>query len=463
MKRRTDHYASYKDPSAKVFYYEDDQDYIFRELHPSYLQHYRHLKSSGLAYELIKKNLLISFEEINDNNSETIVLKAKKIQFVSYPYEWTFNQWKDAALITLKIQYQALKFGMVLKDATPFNIVFDGAKPIFIDISSFEIFIAGKPWQSYKQFSENFYMPMLLIKYIGSVGNEIYLNNINGIDLEKGLSLLPAKAHLNFNTLFYLTLPDKIRRRSKGFQKPNKKISDRFTQKKSMQFAEQLFYDINKIKQAKKITKWNSYYDANKIDATYLEEKERIVKEWFSKVYSEKTLIDFGCNTGYFSKLLSPYLKTIIAFDEDINCVDELYLDCREKKVNNISSFTANISQPTPAIGFNNSERVSLLDRLKADAGLALALIHHIVFTNNINFKMIAGVFAKACNELVIEFIPKEDEKVRLLLSNREDIFDWYNFENFVIAFENKFTLVKTHRFTNDRLLVHFTTKNNEQ
>ena len=460
MKRRTDHYASYKDPSAKVFYYEDDEDNIFRELHNSYLPHYEHLNSSGLATELIKKKWLIDFEELKDNNSETI-LKAKKIPFVSYPYEWTFSQWKDAAVLTLKIQFQALKFGMILKDASPFNIIFDGAKPFFIDISSFEIFEEGKPWQAYKQFCECFYMPLLLIKYFGETGNEIFLNNINGISLSKGLSLLPAKAHFNLNTLFYLALPDKIRKQIKNSPNENK-ISKSFTLKKSILFAEQLFSNINKIKQAKKVTKWNSYYDEDKIDANYLEEKEEILKEWFSS-YSQKTLIDFGCNTGKFSTLLSPQVKTIFAFDEDINCVDQLYTHCHEEKINNIFSFFANISQPTPAVGFNNMERQSLLTRLKADTGLALALIHHLVFNNNLNFQMIAEMFAATCNELVIEFIPKEDEKVRLLLSTRQDIFDWYNFENFVIAFETKFTLVKKHRFTNNRTLIQFIKHRNEQ
>lgn len=461
MKRRTDHYASYKDPSAKVFYYEDEDDHIYRELHPFYLPHYHHLNTSGLAAELIKKNWLAAFEEITNHNSVTI-LKAKKIPFVSYPYEWTFSQWKDAALLTLKIQFQALKFGMILKDASPFNIVFDGARPIFIDISSFEIFEEGKPWQAYKQFCECFYMPLLLTKYFGEVGNEIFLNNINGISLSKGLSLLPAKAHFNLSTLFYLALPNKIRKQVKNSDNSENKVSANFTLKKSMQFAEQLFSNINKIKQAKKITKWNAYYDEDKIDANYLQEKEEILKEWLSD-YSQKTFIDFGCNTGKFSTILSPLTKTIFAFDEDINCVDQLYIHCRENKINNIFSFSANISHPTPAVGFNNMERQSLLTRLKADTGLALALIHHLVFSNTLNFTMIAEMFAATCNELVIEFIPKEDEKVRLLLSARQDIFDWYNFENFVIAFETKFMLVKIHRFVNDRMLIHFIKGKNEQ
>lgn len=462
MKRRTDHYASYKDPSAKVFWYEDEEKYIFRELAPSYLQHYQHFKSMGLAAELIKKNWLITFEEVEQQVSKNIILKARKISFVSYPYEWTFNQWKNAALLTLKIQNQALKFGMTLKDASPFNIVFEGTKPVFIDISSFEIFKEGEPWQAYKQFSENFYMPLLLVKYFGNTGNDIYLNNCNGISLSKGLLLLPATAHFNFNTLFYLTLPDKIRQRLKAPGKPLKNTGI-FTKKRSMQFAEQLFSTIEKVKPVKKITQWNTYYDTGKIDAGYLEEKQIIIKEWFANNYTEKTLIDFGCNTGNFSKLLSPYLNKIIAFDEDINCVDDLYNFCHKQKVNNIFPFCANITHPTPAVGFNNLERTALKERLKGDTGIALAIIHHLVFNNNLNFEMIAGMFASACNELVIEFVPKEDAKVQLLLANREDIFDWYTPENFISEFEKKFILFKTHRLTNDRLLVHFIPKINEQ
>lgn len=459
MKRRTNHYASFKDPAAKVFYVEDEKDNIYRELRPCYLSHYHHFRSSGLADELTKKNWLIPFEEVIDANGATI-LKTRKIEFVSYPYEWTFNQWKDAALLTLKIQYQALKYGMILKDATPFNVVFDGNKPFCIDISSFEIFKAGQPWQAFKQFSENFYLPILLVKYFDAIGNEIYLNNMNGIPLRKGLSLLPTKAYFNFNTLLFLALPGKIRNQLKGNH--SKKSSKSFTLKRSMQFAEQLFSNINKLTQSKLHTKWNDYYNKN-IDAGYLHEKEQLIKTWLGTQYKDKTLLDFGCNTGNFSKLLAADVQNIIAFDEDMRSVDELYLHCKEEKINNIFCFTANLSQPTPALGWNNMERPALKERLRGDLGLALALIHHLAISNHIQFNMMADLFAGTCNELVIEFVPKEDAKVQLLLSDREDIFDWYNRDNFMDAFKTRFILIKEHRFSNNRILVHFTLRKDEQ
>jgi len=39
--------------------------------------------------------------------------------------------------------------------------------------------------------------------------------------------------------------------------------------------------------------------------------------------------------------------------------------------------------------------------------------------------------YSKLSRYLIIEFVPKEDSKVKYLLSTREDIFDKYNIENF--------------------------------
>lgn len=459
MKRRIDHYASFKDPAAKVFNVVDDETSIYRQLNPEYLTHYNHFKSSGLSQELIKKNYLVPFEEM-EGKEGNVILKARKVPFVAFPYEWTFNQWKDAALLTLKIQFQALSFGMTLKDATPFNVVFDGSRPLFIDISSFEIYKEGQPWLAFKQFCENFYLPILLLKYFDGAGNDIYQNNSNGISLSKGLSLLPAKAFLNFNTLFFLALPGNIRQRLDG--KSSSKSSGKFTIKTSLDFTNQLFDNINKLKQAKQQTKWNDYYD-NNIDHTYLAEKERLVKEWIGDSYANKTLVDFGCNTGNFSKLAAPFVQSVIAFDEDMRSAEELYGYSKAHKIGNLFSFTANLSQPTPATGWCNMERPALKDRLRGDIGLVLALIHHLAISNHIPFTMMADFFASTCKELFIEFVPKEDAKVQLLLANRQDIFDWYNLENFKASFKVKFSLQKEYCFSNNRVLFHFIIRENEQ
>lgn len=454
MKKRIDHYASYKDPAAKVFFSEDETGFVFRELAISYLPHYNHFISSGLSTVLLQKNYIVSFETISNN--DTIILKAKKIEFVSFPYEWSFNQWKDAALLTLKIHYQALKCGMVLKDATPFNIVFDGSKPLLVDLSSFEVYEEGKPWQAFKQFCENFYMPLLLAKYFDATANDIYLSNTAGIQISKGLHLLPAKVLLNINTLLYLALPNRVRNSKNAYL--DKKETKKISLKSNIQLAEGLFETIHKINQKKLSTRWNQYY-VRDVDTKYYEEKETVIKEWLSISYHDKVIIDFGCNTGQFSILLSPLVKRIIAFDEDIRSVDALYLHCRQNRVDNIYCFRGNISEPAPSLGWSNLERPSLNERLKADVGLALALIHHLAITHYISFEKMAAFFSDKCNEVVIEFVPKEDEKIKLLLNNRTDIFQWYTLDNFIAAFSEFFNENIRHQFSNQRILFHFTKK----
>ena len=458
MKKRINHTASFKDPAARVFYLEGDEGYFYRELSPSYLSHYHQFKSSGLAALLIEKNWLLPFEELIGNN-EPLVLKTRRINFISYPYEWTFNQWKDAALLTLKIQHQALKHGMILKDATPFNIVFDGSKPLFVDISSFEIYTEGRPWQAFKQFCENFYIPLLLLKYFDATGNEIYLNNINGITVNKGLSLLPSKAYFNFNNIFFLAMPGRIRAQLKS--KPHQYFSKSITIKNLVQFTEQLFNSIHKLRQTKMQTKWNDYYDKN-IDAAYLQEKDAVIKKWIDTNYENKILIDFGCNTGHFSKLAAPFVQTVIAFDADMRSAGELYIHCKEQKINNIFSFAASLVNPTPAMGWNNEERLSLKERMRGDIGLALALVHHLAVGNHIQFDMMADFFAATCNELIIEFVPLNDDKVQLIMNGREAIFEWYNRDNFIWSFSRKFSLIKEHTFSNKRQLFHFASKKDE-
>lgn len=436
-----------------MFLYQDEPGFVFRELAKEYLPHYNHFISSGLATALQQKNYIISFEELKQ--AEAVILKARKIDFVSYPYEWSFNQWKDAALLTLKIQYQALKFGMILKDATPFNIVFDGHKPLMVDLSSFEMYEEGKPWLAFKQFCENFYLPFLLAKYFDATANEIYLNNTAGININKGLSLLPSKAFLNINTLLYLVLPEKIRKRGDQQANGSKK---KITLASNLQIANDLFNVINKINQQPKKTKWNLYYEKD-VASSYFEEKEQLVKEWFLNNYHHKSVIDFGCNTGNFSIAIAPLVKQVIAFDEDIRSVDALYLHCKSNKIANISCLCGSISAPTPALGWNNQERASLKERLKADAGLALALVHHLTITNYISFEKMADFFADCCSELIIEFVPKTDDKVKLLLLHRKDIFQWYTLENFIGAFSKIFIEQKRHQFANNRILFHFIKK----
>jgi ribosomal protein L11 methylase PrmA len=143
---------------------------------------------------------------------------------------------------------------------------------------------------------------------------------------------------------------------------------------------------------------------------------------------------DLGANTGVFSRVASASGARVIAFDQDPYCVEANYLQSKQGGLD-ILPLVLNLSNPTPAIGWENQERRSLLQRAGADTVLALALIHHLAISNNVPLPKLANFFAGICRWLIIEFVPKEDPKVQLLLANREDIFSAYTLD----AFEHEF------------------------
>jgi len=156
--------ASFRDPSGFLF---SRQGVLYRQVNQIYAEHCDRLMSSDLYARLIKAGLLIPHEEVNVEPEEPSlaykVIKPEPVRFISYPYEWSFSQLKDAALATLAIQMRALESGMVLKDASAYNIQFHHGKPMLIDTLSFEIYHEGDPWVAYRQFCQHFLAPLSLM------------------------------------------------------------------------------------------------------------------------------------------------------------------------------------------------------------------------------------------------------------------------------------------------------------
>ena len=133
------HPSSYRDPSGFIF---EKNGILYRQVNKVFKEHFDFFITSGCYEKLVKKNWLIPHEMISQNLTgdeqwyET--LQPEKLSFISYPYEWSFDMLKDAALLTLDLLKEALASGMILKDATPYNIQWHNGKLVFIDSLSFE-------------------------------------------------------------------------------------------------------------------------------------------------------------------------------------------------------------------------------------------------------------------------------------------------------------------------------------
>lgn len=433
------HSSSYRDPSGYVF---EKDGTIYRQINQSFKEHFEHFINSGCYLHLVQQGLLISHEIISENYTGSAyfykTLKPEKIHFISYPYEWSFDMLKDAALLTLRLVKECLKFGVILKDASPYNIQWHHGKYIFIDTLSFEKYIADVPWIAYRQFCECFLSPLLLMHYSNLHLPEMQLAYPNGIPLYMASSLLPWKSRLSFYTYLHIHFHSRIGSRNETREK--NKIS--FSEKKLSYIIQSLEDLISSLKLKERKSTWSGYYQemANRHD--YLVQKQNIIENWLGELADIRCAADLGANEGEFSKLLAAKGIKTIAADFDPYCINRLYNKIKVNGIRNILPLVIDLSNPSPAIGINNKERSSFIERTDADLVLALAVIHHLSIGKNIPFSMIAEFFSRIGSFLLIEFIPKNDEKIQLMLQNKEDIFDAYTAENFLKAFEKYFNIL---------------------
>lgn len=447
--------GSFRDPSGFVF---RKGGQIFRAINYSYKEDFDHLINSGLYNELINRALLISHDEVpaSDYDFDNIykLIKPEAVKFISYPYEWSFSQLKDAALATLDIQNIALDFGMSLKDSSAFNIQFHCGKPILIDTLSFEKYEEGKPWVAYKQFCQHFLAPLALMGHKDYRLNQLLKIYIDGIPLDLANSLLPSGTKFKPGIMMHISMHSKFQKRYSSNQV---KVSDK-EKNVSLSSLKGLILNLRNTIQGIKLkgidTEWGNYYETSGHSKEYTEHKRALLESFITKA-NPSEVWDLGSNNGFFSRLASDKGINTVAFDIDAIGVERNYLEVRSKKETDILPLLMDLTNPSPGLGWSNNERKSLSERGPADLVIALALIHHLAISNNLPFERIAEFLSRICKWLIIEFVPKEDEKVKILLKNRKDIFDNYNQKYFEQQFKNNFSIQDSVTIRNSNRILY--------
>lgn len=442
--------SSFRDRNGFVFYQGNK---AYRAIFESYKQQYDFLLSSGLYSFLVEQNLLIPHKDVPADDWNTAIskreeepvyklLQPEKIPFISYPYEWCFQQLKDAALLTLKIQLKALEYNMSLKDASAFNVQFLNGRPVFIDTLSFDLYKEGEPWIAYRQFCCHFLAPLAIMSHATSDLRRLSEIFIDGVPLSVASSLLPFKTRIQPFYLLHIHYHARLEKKYSGDISASGKVKRLLSKAKLIAIINHLVSGIQSMKLPPSKTEWANYYREFSYSNSAIEHKRKIVEEWVSAIRPEMAW-DLGCNTGLFSETVQPFSGQVISFDNDHLAIEKLYALVKEKGYQNILPLVLDLTNPTPSIGWANRERKSFGERGGADLILALALIHHLCIGNNLPLVNVAEFFSKLTEWLIIEFVPKEDKQAQRLLVTREDIFTDYNVQNFEQAFGKFFTLEK--------------------
>ena len=440
--------ASFRDPSGFVFRHEGA---IYRQINRSYACHFDLLMSSGFYDALAADGSLVAHEEVDPGQlpagsdpERYKVIRPAMVPYVSYPYEWCFSQLKDAALLTLTIQERALAHGLILKDASAYNIQFIGCKPVFIDTLSFEQFREGEPWIAYRQFCQHFLGPLALMAHCDVRTRNLLRSFVDGLPLDLVSRLLPRRTLARYSLLAHIHLHAASQKRHEKDGREKDIVQRSQTMSGTLQLAlvKSLQRAIDRCRLPKIRTEWADYYENTNYTPDTMAAKEALVAAFVdSRVAADAIVHDVGANTGKFSRLIAATGRYVLSHDIDELAVERNFHFNKANGVRNVLPLVLDLNNPSPALGWALEERESLAQRAANSVVLALALIHHIVIANNVPMSSAASYFATLARTLIIEFVPKNDSQVQRLLSTREDKFPEYDIEHFRLAFSRYYAI----------------------
>ncbi len=453
--------GSFRDRDGRVFY---ANGVVYRGLSERATVEWRTLSKTGFFARLMAAGKVVATEEVSPAElaglplprSWSAVLRHEPIPFVSYPYEWSFGMLRDAALLELDLVLAALDEGLILKDASAFNIQWRGTEPVFIDVPSFERLRPGEPWAGYRQFCQMFLNPLLLQAYRNVPFQPWLRGSIEGIDPEHCRNLMSACDRLRPGVLAHVVLH--ARAQSAASRAGNVKQDLRA----AGFHAELIRPNVVRLRKLVADLRWQgarSVWAGYALDNSYAdvdrEAKASFVREAAGGA-PRRLVWDLGSNTGAYARVAAEHVESVVAMDADPAVIERLYGDLKAAGNRSILPLVVNLADPSPALGWRGQERRALADRGRPDLLLCLALIHHMVIGANVPLDDFVDWLADLGGELVIEFVDKRDPMVRVLLRNKEDVYGDYDIGFFERCLAARFEIVRRKALTSGtRTLYH--------
>ena len=426
--------GSFRDRSSRVFL---SGDQVYRALNTEALSIWRRVSNEPFFRNMAATGEIVETVELPREQtsqfclSEDVagVLKHARIPFISYPYEWSFEMLRQAALLHLRILTNSLQSGLILKDASPYNVQFRGTQPVFIDLGSFTELVPGEPWVAYRQFCELMLFPLLLQSYRGVHFQSILRGQLEGIPARQFLQWMRWRDMMRPGVLTNGWLQAALERKTQALATSTVRDlqSSGFNSSIIEQMLAKLTRLLERLEWVPEQTQWTNYNDS----LPHVADDGRFKADFVRKVCQAKShhlVWDLGCNDGRYSRIASEYAATVVAMDQDHACVDRLYRSAKSTRTN-VLPLCTELSNSSPAQGWRGRERKRFEDRGKPGLIFCLGLIHHLVLAANIPLPDVVDWLASLGGEIVLEFPSKQDAMVRALLRNKRDQYEDYSIE----------------------------------
>lgn len=369
-----------------------------------------------------------------------LVLEHKRIPFVTYAPEWPSEAYRRAAIFVCRAQLELLQHGLTLKDGHPWNVLFDGTHPRYVDWGSLE------NGTDCKVFMRELHDWWLLPLYLKSLGMNraatfiLYQNPTAASNTTEGRILAHATPPRRLRRRIAERLG--IRERFRTFD--NWVASQRLIHDSPLQALSRTIRALERLPLAGEKTEWTHY---SSIDSTEQYDSEN---SWSDKSRNvarvlleaqPRTVIDIGCNRGWYSILATRYAEHVLSVDIDEPSLNDLFRNTPAPQSNTIAHF--DMAAPTAPHGIAHAFTAPM-DRWNADFVLCLAVTHHLYFKRKMSFNQIAAVLASLTSKpgtLVVEFVPKDDKYVSQWMT---DAHHGYTLTAFTNALSQHFANIHT-------------------
>lgn len=384
-----------------------------------------------------------------------LVLEHERIPFPSYPYEWPPEMLHAAGELTLGLAGRSTEEGLGLKDATPYNVLFRGPDPVFVDVLSVERRRADDPtWLPYSQFVRTFLLPLLVNQRFGVRLDQLLLSRREGIEPDEVYRMCGPVQRLADPFLTLVTIPSWLR--GQADRKENQLFQEQSVgNREKAKFI--LKGVLNQLRSALERVRprpaarsgWTGYMEQHlSYSDDELAAKQRFCTQALQE-FAPSHVLDVGCNTGHYSMLAAACGASVVAIDSDPAVVSEVWRVGRERKLD-VLPLVVDIARPTPAAGWRNQESRSFLERAQGAFPfvMMLALVHHLMVTERVPLPEIVDLAARLTTDLLlVEWIEPEDPMFRKLVRGRGELFQGLDHQSFEAACLRRFEIVRTHRF----------------
>lgn len=445
---------TFRDPAGSLVV---ERDRAVRTIRSEFREPVFEFLSSNFYQRAVERGEMIASEVEDD--ADGVRLIHPRVRIATYPWEWTASQWLAAAELTLRLCDEALDDGWILKDATPLNVLFDGARPVMVDVLSFERRDPGSSlWLAYGQYVRTFLLPLLAKKNL-KWPLELTSFRRDGYEPTELYAAMRWTSRLSPSVLWPVTIPALLDRR-KDTQANVRKTQPARDAELTLHTLKRTIAGLRKRTQAAMPRSVNSEWAEYTNSLTHYSTTESEQKRaWIREVFDElqpATVLDVGANTGEFSALAAASDAEVIALERDADAAERIARMSVAKGLR-IQTVHADLARPTPALGWENRESSALLPRLEGqfEMVMLLAVIHHLLLLEQIPLRAIVELCHRLTKRfLVVEWVPATDPMFVSLMRGRDALYGSLSERDLMVACAGLFSVVRRHPLDNSRVLL---------